>query len=256
MNCSGFQKNVHALAAERLMDAAERANALRHAENCSSCAAALADARALTAGLKSLVVAEQEIEAPACVENALLLAYRKRAEQTPAVSSAVPLVRRTPFRPLVAIAAGLLLIFGVVFWRSIIARKTTPTKDERLGITTPTPEVKPPNPPTPVEEKPETVIATHRQRRTPGAVKPARPFVQDEITAYADDPQIASDFISIDEDQSLTPMETGQLIRVQMPRALIARFGAPVSAEKADVPVTADLLLGEDGIARAIRFVR
>jgi hypothetical protein len=51
-------------------------------------------------------------------------------------------------------------------------------------------------------------------------------------------------------------MESGEVIRVQMPRSALIRFGLPVNVERADVPVTADLLIGEDGLARAIRFVR
>jgi len=37
--------------------------------------------------------------------------------------------------------------------------------------------------------------------------------------------------------------------------ALIA-VGLPVDAEMADTPVKADVLIGHDGLARAIRFVR
>jgi hypothetical protein len=40
-----------------------------------------------------------------------------------------------------------------------------------------------------------------------------------------------------------------------MPRSALIAFGLPVSVEHADAPVKAELLLGEDGIARAIRFI-
>jgi hypothetical protein len=57
------------------------------------------------------------------------------------------------------------------------------------------------------------------------------------------------------------PAESGevmrvQVIRVQMPRQALIAFGLPVNIERADVPVKADLLVGEDGLAHAIRFVR
>jgi hypothetical protein len=51
-------------------------------------------------------------------------------------------------------------------------------------------------------------------------------------------------------------MERGEVIRVQMPGSALIAFGLPVNIERADVPVKADLLVGEDGLARAIRFVR
>jgi hypothetical protein len=41
-----------------------------------------------------------------------------------------------------------------------------------------------------------------------------------------------------------------------MPRSALVSLGLPVNVVRADVPVEADLLVGEDGLARAIRFVR
>ncbi|MDQ1560452.1 MAG: hypothetical protein QOD32_3512 [Pyrinomonadaceae bacterium] len=53
-----------------------------------------------------------------------------------------------------------------------------------------------------------------------------------------------------------TPLESGQLVRVQLPRAALASLGLPLNAERDNEPVKADVLLGNDGLARAIRFVR
>ena len=44
-----------------------------------------------------------------------------------------------------------------------------------------------------------------------------------------------------------------QIVRVQMPRAALGALAGSVEAGRADDPVEADLLLGEDGMARAIR---
>lgn len=44
-------------------------------------------------------------------------------------------------------------------------------------------------------------------------------------------------------------------VRVEMPRTVLAAYGLPVNVERIDVPIQADLLIGDDGIARAIRFV-
>jgi len=55
------------------------------------------------------------------------------------------------------------------------------------------------------------------------------------------------------------PMTGGQIVRLEMPEATLAAFGVGA----ADVPdgarlgtVLADVLVGEDGLARAVRFVR
>jgi hypothetical protein len=45
-----------------------------------------------------------------------------------------------------------------------------------------------------------------------------------------------------------------QVVRVRMNRASLIQYGLPVNPEKTD-PVDADLLIGEDGIPRAVRFV-
>ncbi len=48
---------------------------------------------------------------------------------------------------------------------------------------------------------------------------------------------------------------SGPAVRVEMPRTVLAAYGLPVNVERIDVPIQADLLIGDDGIARAIRFV-
>jgi hypothetical protein len=45
-------------------------------------------------------------------------------------------------------------------------------------------------------------------------------------------------------------------VRVELPRSALSSFGIPVNADHAGGRVKADVLLGEDGTARAIRFVR
>lgn len=45
------------------------------------------------------------------------------------------------------------------------------------------------------------------------------------------------------------------LYRVQMPEAALSSFGLPINGQLADREVTAEVLVGEDGVARAIRFV-
>jgi len=49
-------------------------------------------------------------------------------------------------------------------------------------------------------------------------------------------------------------IEHGQIVRMQVPAGLVVSLGWPIPAED-DHPRTADVLFGEDGVARAIRFV-
>jgi hypothetical protein len=49
--------------------------------------------------------------------------------------------------------------------------------------------------------------------------------------------------------------EGAQLLRVQMRRSALIPLGVPVAGGNPYEPVKADVLLGPDGVARAIRFV-
>jgi hypothetical protein len=54
----------------------------------------------------------------------------------------------------------------------------------------------------------------------------------------------------------LTPIDSGSLVRVELPRSALESFGLPMNMERAGERIKADVLVGSDGLARAIRFVR
>lgn len=68
--------------------------------------------------------------------------------------------------------------------------------------------------------------------------------------------EIATDFIPLMQGSQFSQAEGVHLVRVELPRYALERFGLPVNAEAAGGRVKADVLLGDDGVARAIRFVR
>ncbi len=74
-------------------------------------------------------------------------------------------------------------------------------------------------------------------------------------TAYFE-PEVATEFIPFMAVGGISPEEQQQLVRVKLPRSALETFGLPVNRERARDPVQADVLLGEDGMVRAIRFVR
>jgi hypothetical protein len=51
------------------------------------------------------------------------------------------------------------------------------------------------------------------------------------------------------------PFERGELLRVTVPMATMRRVGLPVNEDRLGDRVYADVLVGEEGLARAIRFV-
>jgi hypothetical protein len=52
------------------------------------------------------------------------------------------------------------------------------------------------------------------------------------------------------------PFERGQILRVQLPAAAMRTVGLPVGEDHLTDPIQADVLVGEEGMPRAIRFVR
>jgi hypothetical protein len=66
--------------------------------------------------------------------------------------------------------------------------------------------------------------------------------------------EVVTDFFPLTS--SALPFERGQMLRVQLPAAAMRTVGLPVREEGMSDPVQADVLVGEEGIARAIRFVR
>ena len=53
----------------------------------------------------------------------------------------------------------------------------------------------------------------------------------------------------------LPPMESATVVRVELPMSSVRLMGWPVSEERAGEGVEADMLLGQDGLARGVRFV-
>ncbi len=73
----------------------------------------------------------------------------------------------------------------------------------------------------------------------------------------ASEPESVTEFMPLVVDAAAaTPLESGQLVRVQLLRSAAASLGLPLNAARENERIKADVLLGDDGVARAIRFVR
>jgi ferric-dicitrate binding protein FerR (iron transport regulator) len=67
--------------------------------------------------------------------------------------------------------------------------------------------------------------------------------------------EVATEFLPLP--YSHVPMNTGSTVRIEVPATALVSFGlAPTDFREGDGKVQADVLIGEDGLARAIRFVR
>jgi len=67
--------------------------------------------------------------------------------------------------------------------------------------------------------------------------------------------ETAMSFYPLPEASELPPVENATIVRVALPVSSLRSIGFQVSDEGANEPVEADVLLGQDGLARGVRFV-
>ena len=247
MNCQIFEDTVNVVARGQMMDAVERAAALAHAAACEHCAIRLADERALSADLRRLAEQMEANCAPAAIEQRLLIMFDAQS-LTPVNSS----TNRRWVYAVGAIAAVFVLAFGlgVLRWRTVTsAELPVTTVASNSGVKTIADAVVPPAGPASGAQPlvPSPARPNHNRRRLPSGVAKAS---ADETSK-----EVATDFIPVM--YGTTGVEPGsQIVRVELPRSAMASFGLPVNMDRADQRVKADVLLGVDGLAHAIRFVQ
>jgi hypothetical protein len=253
MNCEEFQTIVSDLAREQIMEVRVRTQALVHSASCDDCAQILADERSLSLGLRSLAERMKSLEAGPPVEAHLLAACRNRIDFQPAL---VHSHRRLYW--VGAAAAVLLVVFGVAAMRGRVA---SPPREEAREIAKP---VESPKSPSVTDQSASLSALRDTPPRTfsnskPRRVTSGRASSQSKVAALAagsNNNEIATDFFPVGDVSALNLQDGGQLVRVELPRSALARFGLPVNMERANQRVKADVLFSADGLARAIRFVQ
>jgi hypothetical protein len=240
MNCQTFSALASDLARDQIMDAASRAQALAHAGVCPSCAVWLNAQQQLSSDLGQLALATKDQAASAAVWESLSAAFDARAV-TPITAN-----RRRRIYAAGAIAATLILALAVI---QLVIRHQ-PANVEGLIAATFT--LAQPAQVTSVDQV-ETIGEGGLRNATTTRRRHLR---RQTLTPQLNQPkEIVTDFISL----TYGAPEVGsdaQLVRVELPRSAMANFGLPVNMDRVDQRVKADVLLGADGLARAIRFVQ
>jgi len=162
-----------------------------------------------------------------------------------------------------AAAAALTLAFAAIAYQSIPAtRSKQPVVVRPAGSNEPT---KPQNESTQGTSslpaavsleapEPKPVLRALHQR-----TKPRKPNLinnSETVAANHATTEIVSEFIPIGYSTALNVEDGAQLLRIEMPRSAMVRFGLPVNMERYNERVKADVLVSADGLARAIRFVQ
>jgi hypothetical protein len=267
MNCELFQPIAADLARNQgLMDAAVRSAAEAHASQCAGCAQLLIAQKDLTDGLGNLSHEMKNLQAPSNVERQLRAAFRNQT----AVASVATAPRRWRYA-IGAVAA--VLLAGFVLW-GFWARPTTVTPDAspapQAGVNTlasPGNEVGMPTNAGPMVAPPQFQPVTsrnqvprsrrHLNQPTSASIAATPVLASAPVLPTADAVrEVATDFVPVGYGSALDLQDGGQLVRVELPRFALARFGLPLNMDRADEDIKADVLVGADGLARAIRFVK
>lgn len=85
------------------------------------------------------------------------------------------------------------------------------------------------------------------------AAKPAEPRTNTMAAAAVDKPVFKSEFIALTYARN---PESGQMVRVKVPSAMMVTLGLVSSVEKPASMVDAEVIVGDDGQTHAIRFIR
>jgi hypothetical protein len=240
----------------------------------------------LTVGLRALAILDENKKASANIEANLVAAFRKNAvaAQTP-----VPAVSARSHKSRInywwAAAAVLLILFAIAALRIQQKYKVEQAPDQ-LVQQQPKPQELVPNNREDKQIAPD-VVGVHREDITPvthprrvprkmPAVKIPEKDSNESPTQVAGnsstgkspaeetipsqqppaESEVTTPFISLTQGYTLPMPEGGQVLRVEMPRSALASFGLSVNEERLNERVKADVVVGNDGIPRAIRFVR
>jgi hypothetical protein len=229
MDCKHFDSVLEDLERDTAMTAGVRNQALQHAEGCAYCRARLAAYRVLSLELRALAKEDEKLQAPPHVEASLLAAIREKNRRRSHAWRRVSWAGAAA-----AIALGSWLVAEHP-WRS--SGSNPPTKIQ-VARSTAVPKVA------------SAEVSLKSQDESSERRAPRKRYDQVVGRAAA---ETANEFIALAG--SSYPMGEGMVVRVELPRSAPALVGLPIAGGDASSTITADVVLGQDGVARAIRFV-
>ena len=211
------------LARNAAVEVEARDRALAHVRECSRCSDRLAAEQRLSEGLLALAAASLEEQAPPRVEERLIAAFRRQPAP----------VRHD--RRWLAVAAAVSIAAAILLFALQTPHPAPPPAPRAIASVAPAPPAV-----VPVLDVKRNRRASRRPRRT---LQPAQT-------------EMATEFLPVAQADGWTPLEGGRVVRVKLPRSALGLFGLPVDEERSPERVQADVMLSNDGLLRAIRFVK
>ena len=226
MRCSEFVEQVIELSADRIQDRECADELRRHARHCPACASRLAADTELSHRLRQWAAISKSLAPPQSMEAEILNIFRSRS------SRRVGRVART--KRWMA-AAAVLFVGAFVAWELRLGSSGVGPRGDRADgpsargsipgharqVSTPDPRV--------IESEGGPELYSPEERST--------------------------DFILLGGCCGIDCLEGGQLVRVRLPRQSMSMMGLSFDGAEAGEAVLADVVIGENGVTKAIRFV-
>ncbi|HEX9426062.1 MAG TPA: hypothetical protein VF899_22685 [Pyrinomonadaceae bacterium] len=281
MNCQGIEEIIDELARDHVPDQTMEGlhkHALIHLDDCAVCVLRLRDERALTRRLDEMAREMKSSTAPARVEEQLVAFFRQRFSAP--VLTPVRAMNQATTGPMdrighrnrwiMAAAAVLFIVLGIAGLSLYVSRHAPPrTSGSENLIAQDSPKASLPtvdvgtnkSPTKPNKKLPESVRRTSRHRGTRSFDRNSNKSSEVLATtaspiANDTDSEVATQFMPLGYTGPINLQDGGQLVRVELPRSAMWSMGLPVNMDRYSERVKADVLLGADGLARAIRFVQ
>src|SRR6185312_3554890 len=265
MSCKDFKAIVNELVYDKVVSAETRQTGFAHAAMCANCALLLSETQDVRSALQMTIAAEAE-EAPARVKEFLLAAFANQTKATasPATVVSISSHRRIGWLSVAAIAAAAVLLIALL--PPVLLRRSAPApnhgrNDLNAGNATPlsnpkaitaepgsTPVTQSTNGPQPPRHIKDYRLTARASRNAPREEKA-------NTALAAATSKTTNEFLPLTYLASSTAMESGTVVRVKLSRASLISLGLSISSESSDELIKADLIMGDDGVARAIRLV-
>jgi hypothetical protein len=263
MNCEDFNEIINELADYKPMAVSTRDAGVSHVALCADCAAKLANARAVSGNLLLAAGAESEV-APTRVKENLVAAFAAQRQATQTPGKVVHISRqRNPgwwaMASAAAVAAAAVIVFAVIlpFWKSAPAPNS---QAPHVALKAPPISV-PASSPSPNENPGRVSIAVSRNKDRGASRKQrlSRETNRRPINAGPSETvarNTSNEFLPLTYLASATAIDTGTIVRVQLSKSALVRLGLPMNLESSSESVRAEVVIGDDGVARAIRLVQ
>jgi hypothetical protein len=202
----------------------------------------------MRAGLQVLAVEEAAIRAPERVRSALRAAFDERQ----AAAATAPVLLWSAHRKLLwGMAAAAMLLLSTITTALWLRERSAKVGNMPVEVNNhKTLQNHPENPPEALA-KGQRASRIHSAKVVRSSARGGRRRTP-SVRERADD---AGEFFPLTFVAKSGPAEFVQTVRVEISRSMLLSMGLPVNIDRGEGLIKADIIIGEDGVARAVRII-